>query len=190
MSEAPAPAKRPRYLLLALIALSLIGLELSGEGYQLLRASTDPTFAGAQAAGLDPLVQVAVRTQLEAMGEHGRWLLPLGVAELLLGFVLVITAIRALFRRTSLGTLVQFAVANLIACAVGYLLTAPVRAQVVAALHAFPDPNAEAVARFMPTVFVLRAAVPALTLMLCLFAVTRPRAREFMRLSEQVSEER
>ncbi len=100
VSEAPAPAKRPRYLLLALIALSLIGLELSGEGYQLLRAATDPTFAGAQAAGLDPLVQVAVRTQLEAMGEHKRWLLPLGVAELLLGFVLVVTAIRALFRRT------------------------------------------------------------------------------------------
>ncbi len=84
----------------------------------------------------------------------------------------------------------QFALANLIACAVGYLLMAPVRAQVVAALHASPDPNAEAIAHFMPVVFVLRAAIPALTLALCLFAVTRPRAREFMRLSEQVSEER
>lgn len=187
---APAPTKRPRYLLLALIALALIGLTLSGEGYQLMRASTDPAFIAAETADLESVVQAAVRAQLEAVAEHRRWLLPLGIAELVLGGVLVIIAVRALGRRASLRTLTQFTVANLVVCLVGYILAAPVRAQVITTLVALPDPIAAPIARFMPVVFALRVGVPALTLALCWFAITRPRARDFMRLTEQAHEER
>lgn len=184
-------AKRPRYLVMALIAMGLVGLLVSLEGFQVLSITTDPAFATRETSHLDPVVGAALRAQFEAVAELSRVMQPIGIALLLLGGVLTIVSARGVFGRASVSTLLQLSVATALACVIHFVLSAPVRAQAVAAVVAMPNPEAMDIARALPAVYALRLALPLITLLLCLFGITRRAARAFMQpASEQVGDER
>jgi hypothetical protein len=176
---------------MALVALGLVGLLVSLEGFQILSVTTDPAFATRETSQLDPVVGAALRAQFEAVAELSRVMQPMGVALLLLGGALTIVSARGVFGRTSVSTLLQLSIATALATVINFVLSGPVRAQAVAAVAVLPNPEALDVARALPIVYALRLALPLITLLLCLFGVTRRAAREFMQpASEQVGDQR
>ncbi len=183
-------AKRPRYLVLALAALTLVGMLVFLEGFQLINASTDPEFATRESAKLDPIISTALHAQFERMWELHQVITPMGVALVLFGGVLSIVAMRGIFGRASASTIIQLALGTAIARTVSFVLCAPVRAAAVAAVASMGQAEAQEVARFLPAIFVVPFALPLLTLLLAIFGVTRRAAREALSASsEQVGEE-
>ncbi len=127
--EAP---KRPVYLVIALIAMWLTGMNAAAEGWFAIEVIQNPLVSAPSsvaAADLDSVVQFAL---IAAIADNARYALPLGIAELILGSMLVLIAAKALFgRRASPSFALQVIFANLIVIIVGYALRQPVRERVV-----------------------------------------------------------
>ena len=129
--------RRPVYLVIALIAMWLVGMNTAAEGLVTIQIVRDP-FSGASpilgATDPDALHRAA---WMEAIATHARVTLPLGVGQLILGSMLVLISARALFgRRASTSFALQVLFANAALIAVGYALRQPVRGSVVDAVVA------------------------------------------------------
>lgn len=115
----------------------LVGMNTAAEGLVAIQIVRDP-FSGASptlgAADPDALLRAA---WMEAVAANARVTLPLGVAQLILGSLLVLISARALFgRRASTSFALQVLFANAALLVVGYLLRQPVRGSVVDAVVA------------------------------------------------------
>lgn len=182
--------KRPRYLVLALSALTLVGLLVFLNGFQVINATTDPGFAARESGNLEPIVAAVLQAQFETIAELHKVMTPMGVALVLLGGVLSIVSMRGIFGRASASTIVQLALATGVAISLNYVLCAPVRAAAITALGTISNPEAKEIARFLPAIYVVPLALQLMTLFLAVFAVTRRAAREALGpASDQVSEE-
>jgi hypothetical protein len=129
--------RRPIYLVIALIAMWLVGMNTAAEGLVAIQIVRDP-FSSATptlgAADPDALLRAA---WMEAIAANARVTLPLGVAQLILGALLVLISARALFgRRASTSFALQVLFANAALLVVGYALRQPVRGTVVDAVVA------------------------------------------------------
>jgi hypothetical protein len=131
-----SPPRRPVYLVIALIAMWLVGLNTAAEGLFTIQIVRDPFVRGVQAIGVDS--EALLRTAwVEATAANAQVSLPLGVAQLLLGSILVLISARALFSgRASMGFALQVLAANALLLLVGYILRQPIRAGVVDAVVA------------------------------------------------------
>jgi predicted cation transporter len=122
------------YLVAALIALWLIGMNTLAEGYLTVEVVRDP-FASVvsplSGGGLEDVVKAAF---FEALAKHARTSLPLGVAQILLGGLLVFVAVRALFGRRATGFTLQLVLANAALLVAVYALREPVRGAIVDAV--------------------------------------------------------
>ncbi|HEY6556672.1 MAG TPA: hypothetical protein VI072_05340 [Polyangiaceae bacterium] len=129
-----AGARRPVYLVAALITLWLIGMNTLAEGYLTVDVVRDP-FASVvsplSGRGMEDVVKAAF---FEALAKHARTSLPLGVAQILLGGLLVFVAVRALFGRRATGFTLQLVLANAALLVAVYALREPVRGAIVDAV--------------------------------------------------------
>lgn len=128
--------RRPIYLVIALIAMWLIGMNTAAEGLVAIQVARDPFSAATPPLGADS--EALLRAAwVEAIAAHARVTLPLGVAQLILGALLVFVAARALFgRKASTSFALQVIGANAALLVVGYVLRQPVRGHVVDAMIA------------------------------------------------------
>lgn len=129
--------RRPIYLVVALVALWLVGMNNTAEGFAAIEIVRNP-FSGAfgSLAG-QALDSVIKRAFVEGIGAVAKVALPIGVAQLILGGLLVAVAAKALFgRRASPSFALQVILANAAILAVGYSLRQPVRERVVEAVVA------------------------------------------------------
>lgn len=129
--------RRPIYLVIALIAMWLVGMNTAAEGLVAIQIVRDPFSSAAPTLGAadpDALLRAA---WMEAIAANARVTLPLGVAQLILGALLVLISARALIvRRASTSFVLQVLLANAALLAVGYALRQPVRGTVVDAVVA------------------------------------------------------
>jgi predicted cation transporter len=129
-------ARRPVYLVIALITLWLVGLHTMSEGLSVIQIVRDPLVVGSGIGGkhLQEVMQAAFAS---AVASHSNMVLPVGIAQLLLGASLVLVSMRALFRRPiSTSIALQIVLANAVLVIVGYVLREPVRTAIVDAVVA------------------------------------------------------
>ncbi|HMJ14738.1 MAG TPA: hypothetical protein VK524_25175, partial [Polyangiaceae bacterium] len=105
------------------------------EGYLTVDVVRDP-FASVvsplSGRGLEDVVKAAF---FEALAKHGRTSLPLGVAQIFLGGLLVFVSVRALFgRRASTSFALQLVLANAALLVAVYALREPIRGAIVDAV--------------------------------------------------------
>jgi hypothetical protein len=127
------PARRPVYLVIALVALGMVGLKTAAEGFAYVAIIQNPfsSALGTLSADQDTMQ----RAFIDAILSISHVALPLGLAELILGSLLVVVTSRALFaRRASPWFALQVILANIAVLIVGYALWQPVRAHVVDAM--------------------------------------------------------
>src|SRR5262245_5686674 len=124
--------RRPIYLVVALVALWLVGMNSAAEGFAVIDIVKNPfsgtfgTLAGQAVEG------VLKRAFVDGITSMARIALPLGIGQLLLGALLVAVCAKALFgRRASPGFALQVILANAAILVVGYALRQPVRERVV-----------------------------------------------------------
>jgi hypothetical protein len=143
LHERPA---RPGYLVAALVVLSGIGMLQALQGWHHIQIVRDPSGA---AASWGATGEVAGADVVSAIGRHADVTLPLGVAALLLGSLLVVLAVRGLVgRRVSAGLLLQVVVVDIGLLLGGWVLQAPVRdALIEIAVTASSDPPATGASR-------------------------------------------
>jgi hypothetical protein len=129
--------RRPVSLIVALIALWFIGMNSAGEGFATVELVRNPLWNALAPAGDAGLEAVRWRAYMQATRDHGSLLLPVGVAQLLLGTVLVFISIRALVaRRASVPLFLQVVAANAALAIIGYVMREPVRGAIVDAIVA------------------------------------------------------
>jgi hypothetical protein len=122
------------YLVVALITMWLIGLRTLGEGLSVIQTVRDP-FQASSAIGHGSLPEIMQAAIVGATAAHAKTMLPIGIAELLLGGALVVVAVRGLFRRNmSISIALQVLLANAVLTVVAYVFREPLRAAVVEAV--------------------------------------------------------
>jgi len=174
-----APVRRPAYWLVTLLAMWLVGVNAAQEGYGAIELLRDPltgNFAGSE----------DVRSALvNALGQNSRVELPLAVAQLLLGGLLVFIATHLFFGgKPSRSFALQVLLANAAFLILGYFLRETTRtAYVSALLESTADHTALSKEFWWRTRFVLGFDLVALTL--SIFALTRPKSRQFLELRPQ-----
>jgi hypothetical protein len=127
-------ARRPVYLVVALITMWLVGLRAVGEGLSVIQTVRDP-FQATNALGHGNLHEVIQAAVVTATAANGKAMLPIGIAELLLGGALVVVAVRGLFRRKmSISIALQVLLANFVLTVLAYVIREPLRAAVVEAV--------------------------------------------------------
>lgn len=179
--------------MLALIVAWFAGLRVAHEGYVVARIVTDPL------AGDTLTVTPALRdAMVQALLSHGEVALPLAIAQVFLGGLLVVVSALALFRgRLSIGFGLQVLAANAGITVLSHWLGAPVRDAMVHALSASPEllgPEFEAVDHqtllsAYEWAFHLGLAFQLLVLAMLAWALTRRAAREFLGYSPEPSKE-
>lgn len=190
MRQAPT-ARRPRYLVIALALVWLVGFVGSLEGCEVIEVLRHPDHVRAAAsAHPEPLRARAAEAMIDAIVSTRRVAAPLAAGELILASLLMLSAALTLFGRgKARKLLVQAMVAYGLFLPVDYIARRPVRAARIEAAAVAPD---------LPTVAGVDAAeVPELlrrlgwsmargalafqfaVLGLGCFAMTRPRVREF-----------
>lgn len=129
--------RRPIYLVIALIAMWLVGMNTAAEGLVAIQIVRDPFSSASPALGAADPDAILRAAWMEAIAVNARVTLPLGVAQLILGALLVLISARALFgRRASTSFALQVLLANAALLLVGYALREPVRGSVVNAVVA------------------------------------------------------
>lgn len=129
-----AAARRPVYLVVALITMWLVGLRTLGEGLSVIQTVRDP-FQASGAIGQGSMHEIIHAAIMTTTAAHGKTMLPIGIAELLLGGALVVVAVRGLFRRNmSISIALQVLLANAALTIVAYMIREPLRAAVVEAV--------------------------------------------------------
>ena len=136
MSQPALPTdRRPVSVVVALIALWFIGMNSASEGFATIELVRNPLWSA-----LSPIRDMGVdavrwRAYMQATRAHGELLLPIGIAQLMLGTLLVFVSIRALIaRRASLSLMLQIVLANALVALVGYALRQPIRGAIVEAI--------------------------------------------------------
>jgi hypothetical protein len=169
------------YLLIALVVMCFIGMTAAGNGYAAVEAIHNPLSVPAATSGLLQAVEAA---SLHAISQHPRVNLPIGIAQMLLGGLLMFVSFKALFwRHASASFALQVLAANAALVVVTYALREPVHAAAVQAIVAAkitPRPPSISVAQLDQVEWWgLRAglALQLATLGLCAFALTRKTAR-------------
>lgn len=134
VTESPARTeRRPVSVAIALIALWFIGMNVAGEGFATMELVRDPFWS---VSLMDSSMgAVRWRAYMEATRAHANVLLPIGVAELLLGGLLVFLSVRALIsRRLTPSLFLQIVAANAALAVLAYVLREPVRGAIIDAL--------------------------------------------------------
>jgi hypothetical protein len=132
-----AAERRPVSVVIALIALWFIGMNSASEGFATIELVRNPLWSAPSAIRDIGLEAVRWRAYMQATREHGSLLLPIGLAQLMLGAMLVFISIRALIaRRASLSFMLQIVVANAAVAVIGYALRQPIRGAIVEAIVA------------------------------------------------------
>ena len=135
LEEPPdAAARRPVFLVIALLALWFVGMNLLREGFATVEFVNDP-FARMPVSLDEGLEAVRWKAYVAATRHHAEELLPVGVAQALLGGALVVLSVRALFvRRLSAGFSLQVIVVSALVSIAAYVLREPVRAEIIEAV--------------------------------------------------------
>jgi predicted cation transporter len=134
--ESNDAARRPFYLVIALVTLWLVGMNSASEGLGVIEILKNPfstlfSLLGSQSM---ELTRQAVAT---GVAHTSRVSLPLGIAQAMLGIMLVAVAFKGLFgRKASVSFALQVIVANAAIAIVGYALRQPVRGSIVDAVAA------------------------------------------------------
>jgi len=128
-------ARRPAYLVIAMIALWLVGMTTAAEGFAAMEIVRNP-FSSAFGTLSGDVAEDAIKKALvEGIQSISRVALPVGLAQLILGALLVGVASKILFaRRASANFALQTILANIAVVAVGYALWQPVRSRIVDAV--------------------------------------------------------
>jgi len=124
--------RRPIYLVVALVALWLVGMNSAAEGFAVIEIVKNP-FSGAFGTLAGQAVEgVLKRAFVDGITSMSRVALPLGIGQLILGAALVGVCAKALFgRRASPGFALQVILANAAILVVSYSLRQPVRERIV-----------------------------------------------------------
>jgi len=152
----------------------LVGVNAAQEGYGAIELLRDPltgNFGGSEEA----------RSALvNALGQHAQVQLPLSIAQLLLGSLLLLVATHLLFGgRPSRWFAVQVLVANAVFLVTGYALRESFRATYISALLVNSEHKAALSNEFWwRTRFVLAFDLTAV--LFSIFALTRPATRQFL----------
>ena len=170
------PIRRPAYWLATLIAMWLVGVNAAQEGYGAIDLLRDPltgNFGGSEDAR---------NALVNALGEHSRVELPLAIAQLLLGGLLVFTATHLfLGGKPSLGFALQVLGANAALLIASYVLRESTRAAYISSLIEGSKERDLLYNQFWwRSRFVFAFDLTALAL--SVFALTRPAARRFLSL--------
>jgi len=190
VTDIAAQPKRPAYLWLTLIVMWVLGVHSFSEGYAIVSIARSP-FAMESSLLDEGVTQVVRLAFADAIARDVGRLLPLGVAQLVLGGVLVAVSTKALlWRRASPRFALQVIAANAIVLVVGYVLQEPVRQAIVEALLKSELPRRPAGTSAEEIAPVLRAAwwwsfrlkllMQLVALGLSGLALTRPSAREYL----------
>ncbi len=138
MSAQASPGRanpRPALLSVALIGLSLIGFFTVNGGFATIHRIRHP--APAPTLTLTELPQVLDAAMAAGTSLAARELLPVGIAQILLGGALFFGASRVVFGgRVTRGVLLQLLIANVGLVCISYALSRPVRGSVVDAVLA------------------------------------------------------
>ncbi len=181
--SAPKRPSRPVYLVIALVVAWFLGLGTFNEGYMLASIARDPL------AGDSLNVPPAVRdTVVDTIVGASQIALPLGIAQILLGALLIVVSAATLFGgRMPLSFTLQVLAANVVLAVVAYFLAAPIRESLLQALLATPEFKAEAEAagglppeQLYPWFRRLNLLFHVGALSLAGLALTRPAVRAFL----------
>lgn len=182
-STAPS---RPVYLIIALVVAWFLGLGTLQEGYVLASVAHDPLQA--DSLGTDPGIREAIATSISQASHVA---LPIGVAQVILGGLLVVTTAALLFGgRVPVAFALQVITANGVLALVSYFAAAPIReAMIQAALEApeFKEQALELGQRNAETMYAWFKRVNLMlhigALGLAALALTRPAVRRFLAYS-------
>lgn len=183
------------YLVVALITLWLTGMNVLKEGYRTVEIIHDPLTSTASPLSGHGIEDVINATFFDALAKNGKTSLPIGIAQVLLGGLLVFVSVRALFgRRASTSLAIQLVLANAILLSVAYAMRQPIRAAIVNAVATSgfeQQPSGISAQEFDRLVrfhwwWRLRVSfgVQLLALILSGFALTRKAARELLTPAE------
>ena len=192
--------RRPVYLIIALMAMWLVGMNAAAEGYVTVKAVHNPLATASSVLGGDRS-EVVVSAFIKAISAHPHTNLPIGIAQILLGGAMVLVSIKALVgRRASTSFALQVVAANVLLMIVGYALQLPVRGSIVNAVVASgiaKPPSGMTLEHFQRIEriqlwwsFRLGLALKVGALALCAFALTRRSARRVLAPAEPHPEER
>lgn len=178
----PRRAPRPASALLALIAMWILGVTITDHGLFTIGVIRDPLAAsGFSALHQLTLSEVQHAAIVRATMEFAATELPIGVAQTVLGMLLLVASVRALLSRGTIGTFgIQVVIANLVLTVIEYFVSAPVRAQVIEAITTSNLPEFSDVNLAQHT-WVLQAAwvlLEPVALVFCVFALGRWRRAE------------
>lgn len=180
--------------MIALLVAWFVGLRTAHEGYVVMNIASDP-LAGDSLTLAPPLRDALVQTLTDSASVA----VPVGLAQLLLGGLLMSVAAIALFRgRVSLSFALQTLLANGALAVLGHVLGEPVREAMVVVLATSPDllgvdaagMSREELASVYRLAFHLGLGVQLAVLALLGFAFTRPAALAFLRASPEAQKER
>lgn len=133
-SDDSAP-KRPIYLVIALVTLWLSGMTAATEGFAAIEIVRNPFSSAFSSLRGDPVSNVLSRAFVEGVITVSKKALPVGIAQVILGALLVAISSKALFaRRASPWFALQVIAANVAVLIVGYALYQPVRGRVIDAI--------------------------------------------------------
>ncbi len=192
--------RRPIFLVIALLALWLVGMNTFAEGWVIVSVVRDPLLAATGAIAASDLESVIRAALVAGIHEHPSRLLPLGVAEILLGGLLVGVAAKALFgRRASPSFALQVIAANAAIVVMSYALRQPVRERIVEAVARSgveERPPGLSGGDFATAVrakwwwsFRVGFSLQLMALGLSALAITRPSARELLAPDQDHAEE-
>ncbi len=189
--HADRPPRRPILLGVALIVMSLVGLNTLNEGYATIELIRDP-FSGARVLGeqTDAITIAATQARIQAIQAHPTTLLPIGIAQLLLGSLLVLVGFNALIgRRASAGFALQAITASAILAGLGFVLREPIRQAIFDALAAASPKSSPISPTSTWWIFRVKLAAELAALGLSAFALTRRSVREALAPPEPSADE-
>jgi uncharacterized membrane protein YtjA (UPF0391 family) len=193
------PARRPVFLVIALVALGIVGLKTATEGFAYVEIVRNPASALGTLGG-EAAEDIMKRAFIDGVLSIAHVALPLGLAEVLLGLLLLGVVSRALFaRRASPWFALQVILANAAVLIIGYALWQPVRGRLVEAwVHGGMEQRPAAISqvdfdRLMRLkawwTFRFQLGLQLAVLGLGGLAVTRRSAREVLARPEPTTEE-
>jgi hypothetical protein len=176
---------------IALVTLWLVGMTAAAEGFAAIEIVRNPFSSAFGSLRGDAAQDLLTRSFVDGVISVSRVALPLGVAQIILGALLVAVSSKALFaRRASPWFALQVIAANVAVLIVGYALYQPVRGRVVDAIVSSGiehRPQSIAPADFDKLVrlkswwtFRFRLGIQLAVLGLGALAVTRRSAREVL----------
>ncbi len=195
-TDSPTAPRRPFYLVLTIITMWLIGMHSVAEGLFAIDVVRNPaTVPGTTTLQYKDIEEAMKGALVLATAKHGRIAMPLGIGELILGGLLVMLSVRALFaRRASTSFAIQVLVANILFVIVDYVVSEPLRVSIVntivgSGLDELPDFVPEQQRDEMQYlrwwwIFRIQLAIKLAALALSAFAFTRPKVREFLSPTE------